>query len=269
MNAGTRRVIAAVALAALAAPGPSWAKCPPDAVQVGPVCVDKYEASVWSIPNPTTTNKRLLAKLQSGKATLADLTAGGATQLGVNTTTTEPEYPASFPENGNWTTPAYAVSVPGVLPGDDITWFQAEQACLLAGKRLLLNHEWQGAAAGTPDPAGGVDDGATECNVGTAGVPVNTGSRSACVSKWGAYDMVGNVDEWVADWGPHPNAPCPGWGDATGDAMCFSGASTAVGPGAPFRGGWWGSPSASAGVFSVRLAVPYGRDDGIGFRCAR
>src|SRR5262249_43834089 len=46
----------------------------------------------------------------------------------------------------------YALSIPGVKPTACITWFQANQACLLSGKRLLTNREWQGAATGTPDP---------------------------------------------------------------------------------------------------------------------
>ncbi len=49
------------------------AKCPADSVQVGPLCVDKYEASVWE-----TTNAALIKKIQKGKAAEADLTAGGA-----------------------------------------------------------------------------------------------------------------------------------------------------------------------------------------------
>ena len=32
-------------------------RCPPDAVVSGPGCMDKYEASVWRVPNATTTNR--------------------------------------------------------------------------------------------------------------------------------------------------------------------------------------------------------------------
>ena len=43
------RYIAALALCATWAV-PAWAKkCPADSVQVGPACVDTYEASVWQI----------------------------------------------------------------------------------------------------------------------------------------------------------------------------------------------------------------------------
>jgi formylglycine-generating enzyme required for sulfatase activity len=105
-------------------------------------------------------------------------------------------YPCS--PNGNDCTDIYAVSIPGVTPSAVITWFQAQQACGNAGKRLLRNGEWQQAAAGTPDL--GTDNGTSDCNVASVITAVPTGSRSGCVSRWGVFDMVGNVDEWVEDW---------------------------------------------------------------------
>jgi hypothetical protein len=35
----------------------------------------------------------------------------------------------------------------------------------------------------------------------STGSPSSTGSRSKCKSAWGMFDMVGNVNELVADWG--------------------------------------------------------------------
>jgi hypothetical protein len=77
------------------------AKCPKDSVQVGTTCVDKYEASVWQIP---ASNTKLINKVKGGLATLADLQAGGAAQLGCNFAPfNHADYPASFPVNGQWT----------------------------------------------------------------------------------------------------------------------------------------------------------------------
>jgi formylglycine-generating enzyme required for sulfatase activity len=148
---------------------------------------------VWEVP---AENTALSKKIRKGTATLANLTAGGV-QRGIGATD---DYPCS--DNGNDCDDIYAVSIPGVKPSVNITWFQAQQACMNAGKRLLTNGEWQGAAAGTPDP--GTDNDSTDCNITNQGFPandpVNTGSHSGCVSRWGAFDMVGNVWEWVADW---------------------------------------------------------------------
>src|SRR5215470_6947895 len=56
-----------IVLGLLAAPALA-AACPPDSVKVGPVCVDKYEASVWQI-----YNAELRKQAQQGTLTLANL----------------------------------------------------------------------------------------------------------------------------------------------------------------------------------------------------
>jgi hypothetical protein len=197
---------------------------------VGPTCVDKYEASTWQI-DPSNTG--LVAKVQDGTVTLADLTAAGATPL--CDSPGDGTFPSAFPATGQWTSlpgtnppspGVYAVSVAGAIPSQCTTWFQAAQACRLAGKRLLTNLEWQDAAAGTPDP--GTDNGTTDCSVATSTL-VPTGSRTSCVSAWGAFDMVGNADEWVADWADMANAnSCRTWTtlgylSLANDSLCFGG----------------------------------------------
>jgi hypothetical protein len=179
---------------------PPPAVCAPDSVRAGAPCVDKYEASVWDIPAGNTT---LIQKVNDGTATPADLTGGGATQIGATlgppAFTCSPAYPPSFPDNGNYSAPLYAASVPGVLPSACITAFQAQVACELSGKRLLTNAEWVAAATGTPDTD--TDNGTTDCNTNAPGAgvnaPVNTGSRSGCVSMAGISDAIGNVYEWT------------------------------------------------------------------------
>jgi hypothetical protein len=123
-------------------------RCSADAVLAGTVCLDKYETSVWRVPRPTTTNTSLVRKIQLGRASRADLVAGGATQLG----TSGDDYAPCTDDGQNCANDVYAVSLPSETPSTDITWFQAQEACANAGKRLPSNAEWQVGVNGTPDP---------------------------------------------------------------------------------------------------------------------
>ena len=247
-----------VAAAALAAAS----SCPPDSVRAGTVCIDTYEASVWVVPDPTTVNRALVRKIQAGTVKLKDL-AGRATQV------TDVSI-SMFPGDGNWTplpgsnppTPGvYAVSVAGVIP-NEIYWHQADQACALAGKRLPTSYEWQVATAGTPDP-GTADDGVTTCHTGAPMTAVATGSRSACVSAWGAHDTIGNESEWVADWKDYQFAHCTTY---LGNRSCFGGPASVPAPAALIRGGNFSA--FSGGSFTVDQAIPIPATV-TGFRCAR
>ena len=205
--------------------------CPTGTIKVGPTCIDRYEDSVWSKPN-------------------------GGIQYGL----TSADYPCDATGN-DCKGKIFARSVAGVTPSRYITWFQAQQALANSGKRLPTSAEWQQAAAGTPDP--GASPGAQDCNTASMAT-VATGSRSNCVSAWGASDMVGNVWEWVADWVP-ASGPCTSWGSFSDDSMCLSGTNTTVqGPGALIRGGS-AVVGAGAGVFAVvggnpptSAAAPFG-----------
>ena len=242
-------------------------RCPADAVVAGTVCMDKYEASVWRIPNPTTTNAALVRRVQQGRANQADLMAGGATQLG----TDGDDYAPCTNDGQSCANDIYAVSLPSVMPSAFLTWFQAEEACANSGKRLPTSAEWQVAANGTPDP--GPDDGTTDCNTadavdGGSGSVTLTGARSSCVSARGAFDMVGNLAEWVSDWVPASTA-CPGWGGFSNDAMCLAGASTTfTSPGTLLRGAAvrFGP---LAGPLAVHVTGPGAALFDVGFRCAR
>jgi hypothetical protein len=96
-------------------------------VQVGPTCIDRFEASVWSSPT-------------------------GGTQYGISSD----DYPCN--DDGQNCDNIYARSVAGVQPSSYITYFQAQQALANSGKRLPLNAEWQAAVAGTPENQCGVND---------------------------------------------------------------------------------------------------------------
>jgi len=248
--------------AAAGLPRTPMMRCAPDAVPAGTVCLDKYEASVWRVPNPTTTNAFLVRRIKLGKATRDDLVAGGATQLG----TAGDDYAPCAKNGQNCADDIYAVSLPSEIPSSDITWFQAQEACANSGKRLPTSAEWQVGANGTPDP--GPDNGTTDCNSASDGLSL-TGARTGCVSARGAFDMVGNVEEWVADWVPR-STMCPGWASFSNDQMCLSGASTtANSPGALLRGGTFFLGEEAGPLNVLGTPPPFASTNFVGFRCAR
>ena len=245
-------------------------KCAADAVVAGTVCMDKFEASVWRVPNPTTANKGLVKKIQQGKATLADLAKGGATQLGV----ASDDYTPCSDSGQDCTDDIYAVSLVGVTPSSHLTWFQAQAACENARKRLPSNAEWQAAVAGTPDPGNpNPDNGTTDCNTSSTLKVTATGSRSSCKSARGAFDMVGNLVEWVADWVPRSVTCGTGTWETgvspTGDTQCLAGALTTGEPGALLRGGNFVNGSEAGPLAVVGNSAPSRAGSGPGFRCAR
>jgi formylglycine-generating enzyme required for sulfatase activity len=267
--------LALLVAAALAAPAAAARKCPPDSVRAGDTCLDRYEGSIWLVPDPTKGNKGLVKKIQKGKVTLADLEAGGATQLGCEGAPFQHTFfPDTFPVDGSWTplagsdppTPGiYAVSIPLVLPTACVSWFQADQACALSGKRLPTQEEWQRAVAGTPDPQD-ADDYLSTCNTVNP-LPTPTGSRMNCVSHYGAFDMIGGQNEWVAEWRDKNGGTCSNEGVA--DLSCFGGQGGTPVPGGVLRGGshGLGIEAGSFAIFSTLL--PNDDPPDTGFRCAR
>ncbi len=195
--------------------------CPSDMVKVGDFCVDRYEASIWERKDGQPVDCKALqdavdAAVAAGW-TESDIYYGTHTTCGLpdkpamcsyrqygsppgcSSDNACDDYPAEFPDSGNWTKPLYACAVKGVMPSRSMTWFQAQQACGLSGKRIITNAEWQMAVAGTVDP--GEHNGSDgSCNTKSGG-PRKTGLGTKCVSKWGVEDMIGNLMEWVDLWG--------------------------------------------------------------------
>ena len=145
--------------------------CPPGMVEeANRTCVDAVEASVW------------------------DTKACDGTQFGVDAD----DYP--IPDSG-LTGSMFACAIPGAQPSRFISWAQARRACQLGGggRRLCSSDEWTLACRGVDDTdypyAGDYDDAACADD----GAVAPTGSLAGCVSPGGAWDLSGNVAEWVDD----------------------------------------------------------------------
>jgi formylglycine-generating enzyme required for sulfatase activity len=220
--------------------------------------VDKYEASVWRIP---AANAALIAKVKDGSVTLTELQGSGGVLEGAFLT------PYICNDSGNdCNVDEYAASVSGVRPSAFVTWFQAQQFCHMAGKRLVSNAEWQAAAAGTPDglPCIMVTTGTANSNGSTTGTP-------GCVSNAGAFDMVGNLAEWVADWIPAANSCSPAL-FGTDDLNCMAidpAVAKKEGPAAIFRGGAYFTNTPNGVFYIVGSEQPSFSSQYLGFRCAR
>jgi formylglycine-generating enzyme required for sulfatase activity len=232
-------------------------------VKVGDYWIDKYEASVWNNPGCATR------------------------QYGISRDDWNP------PDDGNWGADetGYACSLAGVPPSRFMTWFQAQQSCLAAGKVLCSNAEWQAAAYGAPDPSS-----ESPCRIRNDILPngavltetkeiVLTGSAAMCISSAGANDMIGNLSEWVADWmqgglthNNGDNVPgLPVWPETYyGDFVWnINGTADRTGngdfvpglPAAMVRGGSW-MDNTAAGVYAASLEYgPSATSARIGVRC--
>jgi sulfatase modifying factor 1 len=169
--------------------------CDPDMANVGDrFCIDRYEAS-------------LVERRDDGAVV--------------------PWSPYASPPDGRV---VLAQSAAGVIPQGYVSGAQAERACAAAHKRLCQPVEWRMACGGSEGfayPYGPArttgschDSGvnpmlalhAAELKGGWGPLALNdprlnqlpgtvakTGAFPLCISDYGVYDMVGNMDEWTAD----------------------------------------------------------------------
>ena len=136
-------------------------------------------------------------------------------------------------------------------------WYMAKEYCEWRGARLPTEAEWQKAAQGTDGriyPWGDEEIDNTFVNYGSPDTKT-VGSYPKGVSPYGAYDMAGNVWEWVADW--YDSYP------GNTDSDSHYGTSFRV-----LRGGSW--LDSSDGVRSANRfqLVPSFNKDYYGFRCS-
>jgi hypothetical protein len=166
------------------------------------------------------------------------------------------------------------------LPWRFVTRDQAMQLCARVGKRIPTNEEWYALSLGMVDVE-------NTCNVTSKNVS-ESGASASCVSPHGAFDLVGNVWEWVSDDvidGTYKSAKIPDSGyvaqvDSAGmatvtsiDAQDLFGKDYfwARGEGAYgiIRGGYYDSGT-DAGIYTVHAdTLPTTAGTGIGFRCVK
>ena len=180
-------------------------------------------------------------------------------------------------------------SVADAEPWVNIPESQAMELCARAGKHLAQNAEWYRAALGTPDDIVATTN-SQGCVLGRVGINSGekTGSHSSCVSSAGAYDMIGNVWEWVdgnVSDGAYKGRELPQEGyvaetDVDGVPVKTATSSTVVfhndylylkrdGVSGMIRGGFWNLTD-KAGVATINATIPTTFiGNAVGFRCAR
>ncbi len=147
-----------------------------------------------------------------------------------------------------------------------IDWTQANTYCEWRGSRLPTEAEWERAARGGLDGMLYSWGNEIDCSLANYSLEIGacTGDSTEVGSYppngFGLYDMVGNVEEWVAD-----------WYDA--NYYFISPAENPTGPGSTglhvLRGGHWLNTDWYVRTSIRAHSIPEKSDYLIGFRCAR
>ena len=89
----------------------------------------------------------------------------------------------------------------GQIPATKIDFAEAEQRCEERGRRLCTKDEWTlacGGVEGRSQPYG-TEAERGRCRTSAKGELAASGTTEGCVTPEGAFDLVGNAAEWVAE----------------------------------------------------------------------
>jgi formylglycine-generating enzyme required for sulfatase activity len=144
----------------------------------------------------------------------------------------------------------------------EVTWYGAKKYCEYYGKRLPTEAEWEKAARGTKGwkfPWGNDAPNSKTANYDT-GDTTPVGSYPEDVSPYGAYDMGGNLMEWVNDlyaYDYYSNSPDQ---DPTGPVVGYARVA---------KGGSWYFNADYMRCAKRPNGNPGGANSSTGFRCVR